>query len=84
MSVFAVVIILVALGMIVGNIMLLKHSAKFSMKNLKQDPLEKAKEQLEKNRVKTEKDTATSLVSDNSEASETDKKDSTATHLNKD
>ncbi|MDC2887814.1 DUF2897 family protein [Psychrosphaera algicola] len=46
MSGFAIVIIVIALGMIVGNIMLLKHSAKFSMKNLKQEPIENSKNQM--------------------------------------
>ncbi|MBU2882214.1 DUF2897 family protein [Psychrosphaera sp. B3R10] len=48
MSGFAIVIIVIALGMIVGNIMLLKHSAKFSMKNLKQEPIENSKKSDEK------------------------------------
>lgn len=46
MTSFALIIILVVLGIIVGNIMLLKHSAHLSLKNVKQDPIEKAREQL--------------------------------------
>lgn len=46
MTGFVWLIIIVALGVIVGNIMLLKHSASMSMKNLKQDPIENAKRQL--------------------------------------
>jgi hypothetical protein len=49
MTGFAIVIIIVALGVIVGNIMLLKHSAKVKMgiRNFNQDPIEKAKRTLE-------------------------------------
>lgn len=46
MTSFALIIILVVLGVIVGNLMLLKHSAKFSMKNINQDPIERAKQTL--------------------------------------
>jgi hypothetical protein len=48
MTGFAIVIILVALGVIIGNIMLLKHSAKVKMgiKNFNQDPIEKARKTL--------------------------------------
>lgn len=47
MTLFAGFIIVLVLGIIVSNILLLKHSAKFSMKNLKQDPIENAKKLLE-------------------------------------
>ena len=47
MTAFAVLIIILVLGIIVSNILLLKHSAKLSMKNLKQDPIENAKKLLE-------------------------------------
>lgn len=52
MSGFAILIIVVALGMIIGNIMLLKHSAKFSMKSLKQDPIEKLDKTAAQQKVK--------------------------------
>jgi len=42
----ALFIIVVVLGVIVSNIMLLKYSAKMSLKNVNQDPIEKAKETL--------------------------------------
>ncbi|MDA8621648.1 DUF2897 family protein [Psychrosphaera sp.] len=42
----ALFIIIVVLGVIVSNIMLLKYSAKMSLKNVNQDPIEKAKEAL--------------------------------------
>lgn len=47
MNFTAIVIILLVLGVIASNIMLLKYSAKFNLKNVKQDPIEKAKQQLE-------------------------------------
>ncbi len=47
MNLTALLIILVVLAVIVSNIMLLKYSAKFNLKNLNQDPIEKAKKQLE-------------------------------------
>ena len=50
----AALIIILVLGVIIGNIMLLKHSAKFTTKNLKQDPIEKARELL-KEREKQDK-----------------------------
>lgn len=46
MNLTAIIIILVVLGVIVSNIMLLKYSAKFNLKNINQDPIEKAKQQL--------------------------------------
>ncbi|MBU2918792.1 DUF2897 family protein [Psychrosphaera sp. F3M07] len=46
MNILAIIIIVLVLGMVVGNIMLLKHTAKFSMKRLNQDPIEIAKETL--------------------------------------
>ena len=46
MNLTAILIILVVLGVIASNIMLLKYSAKFNLKNLNQDPIEKAKDQL--------------------------------------
>lgn len=49
MNLTAILIILVVLGVIVSNIMLLKYSAKLTMKNINQDPIEKAKQQLEQN-----------------------------------
>ena len=48
MSAFTLIIIVVALGIIVSNIMLLKYSAKLTLKNLKQDPIENAKKELER------------------------------------
>ena len=50
MSSFAVVIIIVVLGVIIGNIMLLKHTAHLSLKNLKQDPIDQAKYELARRR----------------------------------
>ena len=46
MSLTAFLIILLVLGIIVSNIMLLKHSAKFPMTKVKQDPIENAKKKL--------------------------------------
>jgi beta-lactam-binding protein with PASTA domain len=46
MNLMVVAIIVIVLGVIVGNIMLLKHTAKFSMKNINRDPIEDAKERL--------------------------------------
>lgn len=46
MNLTAILIILIVLGVIASNIMLLKYSAKFNLKNLNQDPIEKAKDQL--------------------------------------
>lgn len=34
-------------GIVISNIMLLKHSASMSMKHLNQDPLEKARQRLD-------------------------------------
>ncbi len=54
MNFLALIIIVLVLGVIVGNIMLLKHSAKFSLKGLNQDPIEKAKVTLaERNKNKS-------------------------------
>lgn len=54
MNMTALIIIVLALGVIVGNIMLLKHSAKFPLKGLNQDPIEKAKATLaERNKNKS-------------------------------
>lgn len=39
-------IIIVVLAVIVSNIMLLKYSAKMSMKNINQDPIDQAKAKL--------------------------------------
>ncbi len=47
MTSFALLITLLVLGVIIGNLMLLKHSAKFSMKNFNQDPIERARQSLE-------------------------------------
>lgn len=46
-------IILVAIGVVVGNIMLLKHSAKTSIKKFNQDPIENAKKELERRKSET-------------------------------
>ena len=48
MTGFALVIIILVLAIIISNIMLLKHSANLSLKNVKQDPIENAKKILEK------------------------------------
>jgi len=59
MSGFAIVIIIVVLAIIIGNLMLLKHTAKFSLKNFNQDPIENAKKELERRKLedsKTQKD----------------------------
>lgn len=42
-----ILLILIVLGVVVGNISLLKYSAKFDMKKFNQDPIEKAKQSLE-------------------------------------
>lgn len=49
MTAFAFFMIILVLGVIVGNIMLLKHSAKMkmSLKNLNQDPIELARKRLQ-------------------------------------
>lgn len=39
----ALIVIALVLGVIVSNIMLLKHTANMSMKNVNQDPIEKAR-----------------------------------------
>lgn len=52
MNLTAIIIIIVVLGVIVSNIMLLKYSAKMSLKNLNQDPIEKARQQLEEQKTK--------------------------------
>jgi hypothetical protein len=46
----AILIIFVVLGVVVSNIMLLKYSAKFSFKNVNQDPIEKARKSREKSK----------------------------------
>lgn len=46
MNLTAIIIIFLVLGVIASNIMLLKYSAKFNFKNVNQDPIEKAKQQL--------------------------------------
>ena len=46
MTLTAFIIIVLVLGIIVSNILLLKHSAKFPMKKINQDPIEKAKQTL--------------------------------------
>lgn len=51
MNLTAVIIILIVLGVIVSNIMLLKYSAKLGLKNINQDPIEKAKQQLEQEKL---------------------------------
>ena len=56
MNLTAILIILVVLGVIVSNIMLLKYSAKFNMKNINQDPIEKAKQQLAENKENSDKE----------------------------
>lgn len=48
----AIIIIIVVLGVIISNIMLLKYSAKMSLKNFNQDPIEKARKQLEEEKTK--------------------------------
>ena len=48
MTGFALIIIILVLAIIISNIMLLKHSANLSLKNVKQDPIENAKKILEK------------------------------------
>ncbi|NVK24470.1 MAG: DUF2897 family protein [Gammaproteobacteria bacterium] len=48
MNLTALLIILVVLGVIVGNILLLKHTAKMPMKKITLDPVEKAKAQRQK------------------------------------
>lgn len=50
MNLTAILIIVVVLGVIISNIMLLKYSAKLDLKKLNQDPIEKAKQQLEQNK----------------------------------
>ena len=53
----ALIIIVIVIGVIVSNIMLLKHSAKMSMKNFNQDPIENAKQTLkERQRQKDDQD----------------------------
>jgi uncharacterized membrane-anchored protein YhcB (DUF1043 family) len=47
MNIFVIIIIVLVLGVVVGNILLLKHSAKLSMKNVNQDPIEQARKRLE-------------------------------------
>ncbi len=51
----ALFIIIVVLGVILGNIMLLKYSAKMSMKNINQDPIEKARERLKERELQSAK-----------------------------
>lgn len=46
MNITVILIIVLVLGVIVSNIMLLKYSAKMNMKNLNQDPIDKAKQTL--------------------------------------
>lgn len=59
MNLTALLIILLVLGVIVGNIMLIKYSAKFNLKNVNQDPIEKAKQQFE-NQKQSKKNTTDS------------------------
>ena len=47
MNILAIIIIVLVLGVVIGNIMLLKHSAKLSMKNINPDPIEEARKRLE-------------------------------------
>lgn len=54
MNITAIIIILIVLGVIASNLMLLKYSAKFNVKNLNRDPLEQAK-QLAKQKQQEEK-----------------------------
>ena len=55
MNLMVVAIIVIVLGVIVGNIMLLKYTAKFSMKN-NRDPIEDAKERLNARKLSDESD----------------------------
>ena len=50
MNIIAIVVTLLVLGVIVGNIMLLKHSAKFPMTRVTSDPIEQARNRLEEKR----------------------------------
>ncbi|QTH64339.1 DUF2897 family protein [Psychrosphaera ytuae] len=55
----AIGLIVLVLGVVISNIMLLKHSSKFSMKNFNQDPIDNARQRLEereKNKSKSDSD----------------------------
>ncbi len=43
-----ILIIILVLAVVVGNIMLLKHTAKLDMKKFNQDPIKKAEDNLKK------------------------------------
>lgn len=43
-------------GVVISNILLLKHSASMSMKNFNQDPIEKARQRLEERESETKAD----------------------------
>jgi len=47
MNILVIIIIVLVLGVVVGNIMLLKQSAKMSMKNVNPDPIEQARKRLD-------------------------------------
>ena len=49
-------IIILVLGVIASNIMLLKHSANMSMKNVNQDPIENARKRLEERKKEEKQD----------------------------
>lgn len=52
MSIEFILIILVVVGVVFGNIAMLKHTSKIDLKNIKKDPVQRAQENLDKKATK--------------------------------